>query len=128
MRFMMIVKATAATEAGAMPDDRALSSMMKFNEQLANAGVLVGLAGLQPSSAGVRVRLAGEPRTVIEGPFAAGEGLIAGFWLIDVRSRAEAIAWCLRCPNPHPGASEIELRPLYEVPARADVAELIERR
>ena len=114
MRFMIIVKATKDSEAGIMPSERLLADMGKFNEELAKAGVLLAGEGLHPSSKGARVRFSGSKRTVIDGPFAETKELIAGFWLIQVKSREEAIEWVKRCPNPMPGPSEIEIRPVVE--------------
>jgi hypothetical protein len=117
MRFMMMVKASKDSEAGVMPDEALIGAMMKYNEELAKAGVLIDLAGLQPSSRGVRIKFAGGKRTVIEGPFPYTNELIAGYWLIKVNSKEEAIAWAERCPGPHgEGAEgEIELRQLFEL-------------
>jgi hypothetical protein len=114
MRFMVIVKATKDSEAGVLPDEKLLADMGKFNEELANAGVLLAGEGLQPSSKGVRVRFSGDKRTVIDGPFTETKELVAGFWLWKLNSLQEAIDWVKRCPNPHRGESEIEIRPLFE--------------
>jgi len=116
MRYMMFVKATRDTEAGVMPSDALISAMTRYNEELAKAGVLLDCAGLKPTSNGARIRFAGSRRTVIDGPFAETRELVAGYWLIEVASREEAIEWAKRAPNPHgDGAdAEIELRPLYE--------------
>jgi hypothetical protein len=116
MRFMMIVKATKDSEAGVLPSETLLAEMAKYNEKLVKARVLLDGMGLQPSSKGARVRFSGETRTVIDGPFAETKELIAGFWLIQVNSKAEAIEWAKRCPNPHPGTeSEIEIRQVFEL-------------
>ena len=116
MRFMMIVKATKDTEAGVMPSEELLAAMAKYNEEMVKAGVLLDGTGLQPSSKGARVKFSGEKRTVIDGPFAETKELIAGFWLIRVKTKQEAIEWAKRCPNPHPGVeSEIEIRQLFEL-------------
>jgi hypothetical protein len=117
MRFLMMVKASKDSETGVMPDERLISSMMKYNEEMAKAGVLLDLAGLQPSSKGARIKFSRRERTVIEGPFPHTEELIAGYWLIQVKSKEEAIEWAKRCPPPHGEAaeSEIELRPLFEL-------------
>ena len=116
MRFMMIVKATKDTEAGVMPSEELLAAMAKYNEEMVKAGVLLDGTGLQPSSKGARVKFSGAKRTVIDGPFAETKELIAGFWLIRVKSKEEAIEWAKRCPNPHPGVeSEIEIRQLFEL-------------
>jgi hypothetical protein len=115
MRFMVIVKADKNSEAGALPTERLLAEMGKYNEELAKAGVLLAAEGLQPSSKGARVRFSGSKRTVIDGPFSETKELIAGFWLIQVKSKEEAIEWVKRCPNPMPGTeSEIEIRQVAE--------------
>jgi hypothetical protein len=117
MRFMMIVKANKDSEAGVMPDEKMIAAMTKYNEELANAGVLLDLAGLQPSSKGARVKFSGGKRTVVDGPFAETKELIAGYWLIQVKSRKEAIEWAMRSPAPHGEGveCEIELRQLFEL-------------
>src|SRR5258706_1688120 len=115
MRFMVIVKATKDTEAGALPDQKILAEMGKFNEELVKAGVMLAGEGLQPSLKGARVRFSGSKRTVIDGPFAESKELIAGFWLWQVKSLEEAIEWVKRCPNPHAGDSEIEIRQVFEM-------------
>jgi hypothetical protein len=115
MRFMVIVKADKSSEAGALPDEKLLAEMGKYNEQLAKAGVLLAAEGLQPSSKGARVRFSGNKRTVIDGPFSETKELIAGFWLIQVKSKEEAIEWVKRSPNPFPGTeSEVEIRQVFE--------------
>jgi hypothetical protein len=114
MRFMIIVKATKESEAGVLPDEKLLAAMGKYNEELVKAGVMLAGEGLQPSSKGARVRFSGATRTVIDGPFAETKELIAGFWLWKVKSKAEAIDWLKRCPNPFHGESEIELRQVFE--------------
>jgi len=115
MRFMVIVKANKNSEAGVLPDEKLLAEMGKYNEELAKAGVLLAAEGLQPSSKGARVRFSGEKRTVIDGPFAETKELIAGFWLIQAKSKEEAIEWVKRSPNPFPGEeSEIEIRQVFE--------------
>jgi hypothetical protein len=116
MRFMMIVKASPETEAGNMPESGLIAEMTRFNEEMHKAGVLIDAAGLRPSGDGARVRFANGERMVIEGPFANTRELIAGYWLIQVSSRQEAIEWALRAPNPQgPGRdAEIELRPMFE--------------
>lgn len=114
MKFMVIVKATAATEAGVMPSEKLFVDMGNFNEELVKAGILLAADGLQPSSKGARIRFNGDQRTVIDGPFAETKELIAGFWMIEVGSKEEAIEWFKRCPNPHEGMeSEIEIRQLF---------------
>src|SRR3989442_469640 len=105
MRFMILVKATKNSEAGVLPDEKLLTAMGKYNEELAKAGVLLAAEGLQPSSKGARVRFSGNKRTVIDGPFAETKELIAGFWLWQVKSKEEAIKWVKRCPKPFPGES-----------------------
>ena len=115
MRFMVIVKATEESEAGVMPSPKLLADMGKFNEELAKAGVMLAGEGLQASSKGARVKFSGAQRTVIDGPFAETKELVAGFWLWQVKSKAEAIEWVKRCPNPMPeGESVIEIRQLFE--------------
>jgi hypothetical protein len=114
MRFMIIVKATKESEAGVMPSEQLLADMGKYNEELAKAGVMLAGEGLQPSSKGARVKFSGNKRTVIDGPFAETKELIAGFWLLEVRSKEEAIEWVKRSPNPFEGESEIEIRQVFE--------------
>src|SRR5262249_40348059 len=115
MRFMVIVKATKSSEAGALPSEELLAEMGKFNEELIKAGVMLTGEGLQASSKGARVRFAGEKRTVIDGPFAETKELVAGFWLWKCASLQEATEWVKRCPNPMPGdEAEIEIRQLFE--------------
>ena len=114
MRFMMIVKASKDSEAGVMPSEELLAAMGNYNEELVKAGALLAGEGLHPSSKGARVRFSGDKRTVVEGPFAPAEDLIAGFWLIQAKSMDEAIAWARRCPNPMEGESEIEIRQVFE--------------
>ena len=116
MRFMVIVKANKDSEAGVLPEEKLLRDMGNYNEELAKAGVLLAAEGLQPSSKGARVKFSGSKRTVIDGPFSETKELIAGFWLIQVKSREEAIEWVKRSPNPFPGAeSEIEIRQVFEL-------------
>src|SRR6267142_2764048 len=115
MRFMVIVKATKDSEnEGAPPDPQLMADMNKFNDELLEAGVLLGYDGLHPSSKGARVHFSGKNRTVIDGPFAESKELIAGFWFWQVKSLEEAIEWVKRSPNPHPGESEIEIRQVFE--------------
>jgi hypothetical protein len=114
MRFLVMVKADKNSEAGVMPSEKLLAEMGKYNEELAKAGVLLAAEGLQPSSKGARVKFSGEKRTVIDGPFTEAKELIAGFWLIQVKSKEEAIEWVKRCPNPMEGESEIEIRQVFE--------------
>ncbi len=115
MRVMVMVKATADSEAGLMPETALLEAMGNFNEELAQAGILLAGDGLKPSSQGVRVRFEGEDRRVIDGPFSETKELVAGYWLWQVRSLDEAIAWVRRCPKPHREDCEIEIRPLFEL-------------
>ena len=115
MRFMVIVKATKDSEAGVMPSDELLSGMGKFNEELAKAGVLLDGSGLKPSSAGARVRFSNDKRTVIDGPFPETKELIAGYWILQTKSLEECVEWVKRCPNPHAGDSEIEIRQVFEM-------------
>ncbi|PYQ33619.1 MAG: dehydrogenase [Acidobacteria bacterium] len=115
MRFMVIVKATKGSEAGELPDQKLLAEMGKYNEELAKAGVMLAGEGLQPSSKGARVRFSGSKRTMIDGPFAETKELVAGFWLIQAKSKEEAIEWVKRAPNPSPGQeSELEIRQVFE--------------
>jgi len=114
MRFMIIVKADKNTEAGEMPSEQLLADMGKFNEELANAGVLLGMEGLHPSAKGARVKFSGDKRSVVDGPFAETKELIAGYWLWQVKSKEEAIEWVKRCPNPTGAESEIEIRQVFE--------------
>lgn len=114
MRVMVIVKATADSEAGQMPSTELLAAMGNYNEELVKAGIMVSGDGLRPSRNGVRVRFSGSQRTVVDGPFAETKELVAGFWIWQVKSMEEAIAWAKRCPNPMPGDSELEIRPLFE--------------
>ena len=125
MRVMVMVKATKDSEAGTMPAKQLLEDMGRFNEQLANAGILVTGAGLKPSKLGRRVAFDGDKRTVADGPFAATGELVAGFWVWNVKDMDEAVAWVKRCPNPMPGPSEIEIRPFYEM---EDFAALLQNR
>ena len=114
MRFMVIVKATKDSEAGVMPSEELLTAMGKYNEQLVQAGVMLAGEGLHPSSKGARVRFDGDSRTVTDGPFAETKELIAGFWILQCKSKEECIEWVKRCPNPMPGPSEIEIRQVFE--------------
>ena len=121
MRFMVMVKATKESEAGVLPSAELLAAMGQYNEELAKAGVLLAADGLQPSSKGARVTFSGEKRTVIDGPFAETKELIAGFWIIQVRSLEEAIEWVKRVPNPTGDVGEIEIRQVYEAEDLAPV-------
>ena len=114
MRFMILIKADKNTEAGALPDEKLLTEMGKFNEELVKAGVMLAGEGLHPSSKGARVRFSGDKRTVVDGPFAETKELIAGYWLWQVKSKEEAIEWVKRCPNPTGAESEIEIRQVFE--------------
>ena len=114
MRFMIIVKATAESEAGVMPSEALLAAMGAYNEELVKAGIMKAGEGLHPSRKGARVRFSGTRRTVVDGPFAETKELIAGFWLWECSSMQEAIEWIKRCPNPMPGDSEIEIRQVFE--------------
>jgi hypothetical protein len=111
---MVLIKANKDTEAGVLPDEKLLTDMGKYNEELVKAGIMLDMEGLHPSSKGVRVKFAGAKRTVIDGPFTETKELIAGFWLWQVRSMEEAVEWVKRCPNPHDGESEIEIRQVFE--------------
>jgi hypothetical protein len=115
MRFMVLVKASKDSEAGAMPSEEMLAAMAKFNEEMVKAGVMLDGNGLQPSSKGARVRFSGDKRTVIDGPFAETKELVAGYWMLQCKSLQEAIEWIRRCPNPHNEDSEIEIRQLFEL-------------
>jgi len=112
----MIVKAGPDSEAGVMPGEELLAAMGKYNEELMQAGVLVDLAGLQPTSKGVRIQFTGGKRTVIDGPFAETKELIGGYWIINVKSKEEAMEWAMRAPAPHPGGNgQIEVRQFFEL-------------
>jgi hypothetical protein len=112
---MVLVKATSDSEAGTMPSTELLEAMGKYNEELVNAGIMLAGEGLHPSAKGKRVSFDGPKRTVIDGPFTETRELVAGFWLWEVKDMAEAVEWVRRCPNPMPGPSEIEIRPVYEM-------------
>ncbi len=114
MRFMVMVKATGDSEAGVMPSEQMLAEMGNYNEELVKAGVMLAGEGLHPSSRGARVKFSGSKRTVIDGPFTETKELIAGFWILQVKSKDEVIEWVKRCPNPMPGESEIEIRQIFE--------------
>ena len=120
MRVMVLVKATKDSEAGDLPKTEMFDAMTRYNEELVTAGIMRAGEGLRPSSDGKRVAFDGPRRTVIDGPFAATRELVAGFWLWQVKDMAEAVAWVKRCPNPMPGPSEIEIRPIYETPDFGD--------
>jgi hypothetical protein len=115
MKVLVLVKATADSEAGVMPSEEMLRAMGQFNEDLVKAGVLLAAEGLRPSAHGKRVRYSGPKRTVIDGPFAETKELIAGFWIWQVKTIDEAVEWLKRCPNPMPGESEIEIRPVFQM-------------
>ena len=114
MRVIVFVKATADSEAGIMPTAELMEAMGKYNEELVKAGIMLAGEGLQPSSKGARVRFSGSKRTVVDGPFSETKELVAGFWLFQCKSLAEAIEWVKRCPNPLEGESEIEIRQVFE--------------
>ena len=114
MRFIVFVKATKDSEAGVMPSEELLGAMAKFNEEMVKAGVMLDGNGLQPSSKGARVRFSGDKRSVLDGPFAETKELVAGYWILQCKSLAEAVEWIKRCPNPHMVDSEIEIRQLFE--------------
>jgi hypothetical protein len=114
MRVMVMVKATKESEAGVMPNEKLLTDMGNFNEQLVKAGVMLAGEGLHPSSKGKRVKFSGDKRTVVDGPFTETKELVAGYWLWQVRSMDEAVEWVKRCPNPMEGESEIEIRQVFE--------------
>ena len=122
MRFMILIKADKNSEAGVMPDEKLLTEMGKFNDELVKAGVMLAGEGLQPSSKGARVKFSGEKRTVIDGPFTEAKELIAGYWMWQVKSKEEAIEWVKRCPNPTGAESEIEIRQVFE---EEDFGELV---
>jgi hypothetical protein len=138
MRFMVIVKATKESEAGIMPSEELLAAMAAFNEEMVKAGVMIDGAGLQPSAKGARIRFDRDKRTLIDGPFTETKELVAGYWIIDVKSRQEAIDWMMRVPSPQGDGGEIEIRQMFtledfgESPAidqhRAVEAEMAKRR
>lgn len=115
MRVMVIVKANQESEAGVMPSEQLLREMGNFNDELVKAGIVLAADGLHPSSKGKRVRFSGSKRSVVDGPFAESKELVAGFWIWKVKSMAEAVEWVKRCPNPHEGECEIEIRPIFEM-------------
>ena len=115
MRVVVFVKATEDSEQGVLPSTELLEAMGKYNEELVNAGIMIGGDGLKPSSQGKRIAFDGPGRTVIDGPFAETRELVAGFWIWEVKDMDEAVAWARRCPNPMPGPSELEIRPVYEL-------------
>jgi len=131
MRFMILLKADKSTEAGMLPDEKLLAEMGKYNEELIKAGVLIDGAGLQSSAKGARVKFSGAKRTVIDGPFSDATNLVAGYWMFQVKSKEEAVEWVKRCPNPHEGDAEIEIRQVFEVEdfpnAPAEVKEMEQR-
>jgi hypothetical protein len=114
MRVIVLVKASKDSEAGVMPSQELLTEMGKYNEELVKAGIMLAGEGLHPSSKGKRIHFAGKSRTVIDGPFAETKELVAGFWIWQVRSMDEAVAWLKRCPNPHYEDCEVEIRPVFE--------------
>ncbi len=114
MKFMSLLKADANTEAGVLPDEKLLTAMGKYNEELTRAGVLLARKGLQSSAKGARVKFSGDKRSVTDGPFPEAKELVAGFWIFQVKSKEEAIEWVKRCPNPLEGEAEIEIRQVFE--------------
>src|SRR5207253_7790400 len=114
MRFMVLLKANKDTEAGVLPSEQLLADMTRYNEELVKAGVMLAGEGLQPSSKGARVKFSGSKRTVVDGPFAETKELIAGFWILQTRSKEEAVEWVKRCPNPTGEEAEIEIRQVFE--------------
>jgi hypothetical protein len=114
MRVIVFVKATADSEAGLMPTEQLLADMGRYNEELVKAGIMLAGEGLKPTSQAKRIHFSGKNRTVIDGPFAETKELVAGYWLWQVRSMDEAIEWARRCPNPMPGDSDLEIRPIFE--------------
>ena len=122
MRFMLMIKSNRDTEAGLMPSQELLTEMGRFNEEMIKAGVMLAGEGLRPSSKGARVKFSGSKRTVVDGPFAEGKELIAGFWLIEVKSKEEAIEWVKRVPNPTGEEGEIEIRQIFETEDFGDAA------
>jgi len=129
MRVVVMVKATEDSEAGNRPSTELLAAMGKYNEELVNAGIMMAGEGLHPSVKGKRIAFDGPGRTVIDGPFAETRELVAGFWLWEVKDMAEAVEWAKRCPNPMPGPSELEIRPVFEAAdfGEAFTPELIEQ-
>lgn len=121
MKFMILVKATADSEAGVLPDEKLLTAMGKYNEELVEAGIMRAGDGLHPSSNGARVRFSGDKRTVVKGPFSQTSELVAGYWIWEVKSLDEAIEWVKRCPNPMLSDSEIEIRRVYTTEDFGDV-------
>jgi len=115
MRFMILLKADKNTEAGVLPDEKLLTEMTKYNEELVKAGVMLAGEGLHPSSRGARVKFSGSKRTVVDGPFSETKELVAGFWIFQCKSKEECIEWVKRCPNPFDGESEIEIRQVFEL-------------
>lgn len=121
MRVLVFVKATEDSEAGIMPEQKLLEDMMNYNEQLVKAGIMKGGEGLKPSKEAVRIRFSGENRTVTDGPFAETKELVAGYWIWEVKDMNEAIEWVKKCPNPMPGESDIDIRPVYEMDDFGDI-------
>lgn len=115
MRFMVMVKANKDSEAGVMPSEEMLAAMAAFNEEMVRAGIMVDGGGLQPSSKGARIRIDRDKRTVIDGPFTETKELIAGYWIIEVKSKEEAVEWMMRVPDPHNEGGEIEIRRMFEL-------------
>jgi hypothetical protein len=122
MRFMILIKADEDSEAGVMPSEELLTEMTKFNEELVKAGVMLAGEGLHPSSKGARVLFSGDKRTVVDGPFTEAKELIAGYWLIEVKSMEEAVEWVKRIPNPEGKDAVVEIRQVFEVDDFGDAA------
>jgi hypothetical protein len=127
MKFMLMVRATPDSETGALPDVELMTEMMKFNEEMVKAGVMLAGEGLQPSAKGARVRFSGGRRTVVDGPFTETKELIAGFWILQVRSREEALEWANRCPPPFRTDCELELRQVFEPEDLPHAPEVVEK-
>jgi hypothetical protein len=127
MRFIVFVKATAASESGEMPSAEMLSKMGKFNQELIDAGVMLDANGLQPSKKGARIAFDGAKRSVVDGPFTETKELVAGYWIWQCKSLEEAVEWVKRCPNPHEGQSEIEVRQIFEMSDFADVLDDVKK-
>jgi hypothetical protein len=115
MKFLVMVNATQESESGALPDEKMLTEMMRFNDEMVKAGLVLDAAGLTPSSRGKRIRFDGTRREVIDGPFTESKELVAGYWLLQAKSLEEVVEWMKRCPNPHAGGGTLEIRPLHEI-------------
>lgn len=127
MRFMVFVKATESSEAGVMPSAELMEQMGKFNQELIDAGIMLDANGLQPSSKAARVAFSGTKRSVIDGPFTETKELVAGYWIWQCKSLQEAVEWVKRCPNPHEGDSEIEIRQIFELADFPEVPESVKK-